>query len=600
MITLKTLKWSNCFSYGADNSVDLSDQKITQILGTNGVGKSSIPLILEEVLFNKNSKGIKKVDIPNRMFNDGYSINLTFYKNTDRYEIDLHRKASIKVKLLKNAEDISSHTATNTYKTIEEILGIDFKTFSQIVYQNTNASLNFLTATDSNRKKFLIDLLGLEKYIHIFDLFKGVSREVDAEYARIEGKVNTIEKWLQNNRLTDTTPKGIEDLPKMSEEEQDEISHLIAEIKNISTSNRKISTNNKYKEMLKSIDVDKARENVADKELQSYDSLQSEVGSLNAQINIAKDAINKFLSLGNECPSCGQEVQEGFKDSHITKHKADIYTWQVQRDKLGKNITSIREDNAVFTNSTNTIKEWERLFSQIDRQIGSELLDEYELQSKLTTLQDKAREKQEQINAIVKLNQASVAHNAKINVISEQTKEFEEQLAAIQDSFVKADALRSNLEILKKAFSTNGLIAYKIENLVKELEVVTGDYLAELSDGRFTLNFTVSNDKLNVEITDNGNTVDILALSSGELARVNTATLLGIRKIMNSLSSSQINVLFLDEVITVLDDQGREKLVEVLLEEELNTYLVSHGWSHPLLEKLEVQKYDNISRLVNG
>ena len=62
----------------------------------------------------------------------------------------------------------------------------------------------------------------------------------------------------------------------------------------------------------------------------------------------------------------------------------------------------------------------------------------------------------------------------------------------------------------------------------------------------------------------------------------------------------QINVLFLDEVITVLDDQGREKLVEVLLEEELNTYLVSHGWSHPLLEKLEVQKYDNISRLVNG
>jgi DNA repair exonuclease SbcCD ATPase subunit len=600
MITLKTLKWSNCFSYGADNSVDLSDQKITQILGTNGVGKSSIPLILEEVLFNKNSKGIKKVDIPNRMFNDGYSINLTFYKNTDRYEIDLHRKASIKVKLLKNAEDISSHTATNTYKTIEEILGIDFKTFSQIVYQNTNASLNFLTATDSNRKKFLIDLLGLEKYIDIFDLFKGVSREVDAEYARIEGKVNTIEKWLQNNRLTDTTPKGIEDLPKMSEEEQDEISHLIAEIKNISSSNRKISTNNKYKEMLKNIDVDKARENVVDKEIQSYDSLQSEVGSLNARINIAKDAVNKFLDLGNECPSCGQEVDEGFKASHVTKHKDDIYSWEVQSDEIAKRINAIREDNAVFANSSNTIKEWERLFSQIDRKLSAELLDEYDLQTRLATLQTNAREKQEQINAIVKLNQVSVAHNAKITVISEQTKDFEDQLKSIQESFVKADALRSNLEILKKAFSTNGLIAYKIENLVKELEVVTGDYLAELSDGRFTLNFTVSNDKLNVEITDNGNTVDILALSSGELARVNTATLLGIRKIMNSLSSSQINVLFLDEVITVLDDQGREKLVEVLLEEELNTYLVSHGWSHPLLEKLEVQKHDNISRLING
>jgi len=49
MITLKTLKWSNCFSYGEDNEIDLSSTRLTQILGSNGVGKSSIPLILEEV-----------------------------------------------------------------------------------------------------------------------------------------------------------------------------------------------------------------------------------------------------------------------------------------------------------------------------------------------------------------------------------------------------------------------------------------------------------------------------------------------------------------------------------------------------------------------
>jgi len=136
--------------------------------------------------------------------------------------------------------------------------------------------------------------------------------------------------------------------------------------------------------------------------------------------------------------------------------------------------------------------------------------------------------------------------------------------------------------VLKKSFSTNGLLAYKIENLVGELEEMANDYLAELSDGRFTLEFVVSNDKLNVEITDNGNVVDILALSSGELARVNTATLIAIRKLMSSISKSKINILFLDEVTNVLDDQGREKLVEVLLREDLNTYIVSHGWSHPL------------------
>ena len=199
-----------------------------------------------------------------------------------------------------------------------------------------------------------------------------------------------------------------------------------------------------------------------------------------------------------------------------------------------------------------------------------------------------------------KANEDIVAYNTRIEVIMSQTEEFEEQL---NDLVARRDSVgrkKGNLEILKKSFSTNGLIAYKIENLVKELEELTGEYLAELSDGRFTLNFAVNNDKLNVEITDNGNVIDILALSSGELARVNTSTLLAIRKLMSSLSSTKINVLFLDEVMTVLDEAGKERLVEVLLEEDLNTYLVNHGWSHPLLEKVEVVKAHNVSRLMNG
>ncbi len=156
MITLKTLQWDNCFSYGKGNTLQLDEVNLTQLVGTNGQGKSSIPLILEEVLFNKNSKGIKKQEIQNRFINKGYHINLTFTVDECNYEIDVVRKAGIKCKLYKEGKDISSHTATNTYKTVQNLLGLDFKTFTQLVYQNTNMSLQFLTATDTNRKKFLI------------------------------------------------------------------------------------------------------------------------------------------------------------------------------------------------------------------------------------------------------------------------------------------------------------------------------------------------------------------------------------------------------------------------------------------------------------
>jgi len=597
MITLKILKWSNCFSYGEGNELDLASTRLTQILGYNGAGKSSIPLILEEVLFNKNSKGIKKADIPNRELQNGYSISLTFSKEADEYEIDLQRKSNLKVKFIKNGEDIGSHTATNTYKTIQEVLGVDFKTFTQVVYQHPNASLNFLTATDANRKKFLIDLLGLEKYVNLFEVFKEASRGVEQEYAQLEGRISTVEKWLENNKLTDTTPRELVNLPKISDEDEEALSSLMAEIKNISSTNRQISQNNQYKSMLKEINIQEIQAIEASEHI-SYDELQSQLGAIAGSIGSGQKIIKKMENLENVCPTCEQSVTEDFKKKHISEEEEKVKIEQDKHTNIQKKIKEIQENNENFAIKTRKQKEWEELYRSVDSTLPTVLVDEEVLKVRITNIRNTIATQKNEIDVLQRENEARSAYNAKIEVITEQTAEFEKQLEEVVSRYNVLGIKKGNLEILKKAFSTNGLIAYKIENLVKELEELTSEYLAELSDGRFTLNFAVNNDKLNVEITDNGNVVDILALSSGELARVNTATLLAIRKLMSSLSSSRINVLFLDEVMTVLDEVGKEKLVEVLLEEELNTYLVNHGWSHPLLEKVEVIKSSSISRLV--
>jgi len=163
MITFKEIRWGNAFSYGIDNTIKLDSAPLTQIVGKNGHGKSSIALILEEVLYNQNSKKIKKADILNRYSSDkSYSIELDFNKDNSEYTIKTNRSTtSTTIKLYKDGKDISSHTSTNTYKQIEGIIGFDHKTFSQIVYQSSVSSLEFLTATDTARKKFLIELLNL-------------------------------------------------------------------------------------------------------------------------------------------------------------------------------------------------------------------------------------------------------------------------------------------------------------------------------------------------------------------------------------------------------------------------------------------------------
>ena len=597
MITLKTLQWDNCFSYGSGNVLNLEENTVTQIIGTNGMGKSSIPLIIEEALFNKNSKGIKKADIPNRYVNNGYKIHLEFTKDDDEYSVTIDRKTNIKVSFLKNGEDISSHTATNTFKTIQEVIGIDFKTFSQLVYQNTNASLQFLTATDTNRKKFLIDLLHLEEYVELFELFKNASRDLSVDMSAIKSKIATVEKWLSDNKLRDTTILPMLEFQNDTEELENDFRSLTKEIENISEKNKKISQNNQCITLLKKINIQKIQ-NIDIESKESYDNLQAELGTLNGVVAGSRKIMRKLEDLEGKCPTCEQPVQEAFKQSLITEESTKISFAQEKMSEITTRIEEIKRNNERFEYKNKMQREWEDLYRSINRDLPVALLDKGELEERLAGVRADLVSIKESVAETAKENERRTRQNTRIQVIQEQTDEFLSELESAQKDLNEIDVVFSNLEVLKKAFSTNGLIAYKIENLVKELEELVNTYLAELSDGRFTLEFVVSNDKLNVQITDNGNIVDILALSSGELARVNTATLIAIRKLMSSISKSRINILFLDEVINVLDETGREKLVEVLLgEENLNTYVVSHGWTHPLLEKIEVVKRENVSAL---
>jgi|TARA_R110002153_G_scaffold105544_20_gene244385 DNA repair exonuclease SbcCD ATPase subunit len=596
MITLQTLRWDNCFSYGSGNELQLNDNTVTQILGTNGMGKSSIPLIIEEALYNKNSKGIKKADIPNRYIKDGYNIYLSFVKDGDTYEITINRKTNIKVKLEKNSTDISSHTATNTYKTLQEVLGVDFKTFSQLVYQNTNASLQFLTATDANRKKFLIDLLHLEKYVELFEVFKNATKEVALVSSTITGKLETVERWLETNKLTEANILPLLDSDINTSEDEKALRSLMIELQNISEINKKITTNNQYKSLLQSIDIS-AIQACPINSIQSYDTLQEELGSWQAVATGATRTLKQLESIKEECPTCKQSIDISAELKMVADSTAEHAEAVTNTNRLKPLIEQIKENNTQFSINEKARQDWESLYRSVDNSLQVAQVDRKALDSGIVDLQEKLESAKLEIAKISKENQERTRRNTRIQVIQEQTGEFVEQQEEYKNKLITNQSLESNLEVLKKSFSTNGLLAYKIENLVGELEEMANEYLAELSDGRFTLEFVVSNDKLNVEITDNGNIVDILALSSGELARVNTATLIAIRKLMSSISKSKINILFLDEVTNVLDDQGREKLVEVLLKEDLNTYIVSHGWSHPLLEKIEVVKNGNISIL---
>ena len=195
-------------------------------------------------------------------------------------------------------------------------------------------------------------------------------------------------------------------------------------------------------------------------------------------------------------------------------------------------------------------------------------------------------------------NQNVGIHNAKVDALIEQKEDFLSRQKVVENDIISVSDRVNNLEILKKAFSTSGIVAFKLENLTKELEVTINRYLSLLSDGQFQVSFRLDKEKLNIIVSNNGIDTPIETVSGGEFSRIQTAILLAIRNLLAKLGGSSVNLLFLDEITGVLYDEGKEKLIEVLSEEEeLNVFLISHDFTHPLIDKISITKENNISSI---
>ncbi len=626
MIKYKKLRWSNAFSYGPDNEIDLQANALTQLVGRNGHGKSSIALILEEVQFNTNSKKTKRSSILNRYTNSkNYTISLDFDKDNVPYTITTTRTATTgSVVLMRDGIDISSHTATSTYKAIEEILGYDHKTFSQIVYQSSTTSLEFLTAPDTARKKFLIELLNLSKYTKASDVFKELASVATKELEVIQTRVDTVSSWVNKYKNEDFSFQVPQVEPEYPLHLLEQVAKTELKLLNIKDTNTKITKNNTYKASLANVPAFKEIPEKPDTPVTTGKEVEAQILLRDTQKE--KLRIQKLLAEGSSlagtkptsnCKTCMQTIDNSTRFNMFTE-------FEKSRPSLETLLRDFDADIIRMTNSINAnnkiAKEYqeqvsaynaavsaaegrtaliEKYTNLIDTSLPEELLDPQVLQAELTSLESSIKVIEGSISDIKASNKLVEAHNTKITVLKEQLADMSTELGTREAALMLKAKELAKLQVLVKAFSPTGLIAYKIECLVKGLEELTNSYLNTLSDGRFQLAFKIaSSDKLNVVITDNGKDVDIAELSMGERARVNISALLAIRSLMQSLSNSRTNLLILDETVENLDAEGKEKLIEVLLEEtSLNTFIISHGFSHPLLEKINVIKENNISRI---
>lgn len=607
-VVLKKLTFSNMFSYGANNSIDLDNIPITQLLASNGSGKSSLAIIIQELLYNKNIKGLKKSDILNR-YNKAktWEGSITFSVDGIDYEVQSKRNgASTHVTLLKEGKDISEHKVLDTYKKIADIIGRDFETFSQLTYQSSTDSLEFLKATDANRKKFLVNLFNFSRYLEIGEELKTINSAKEKELSIKQGELKTVVDFITKNVIPNkAVEKTVPDVDTTLYSQIESLRQKLSEQKVLCD---KIDRNNMYiqeRDRL-SFDVSITMPDLEDGILEKIESTKSIISKLEGSLLKANKDL-KSLDMSDHCYACKQPI-----DNSKSKQLSEEIQLEVAviNKSIADNKNALRTmlnvvshyDNLKrkFESNQKAIDRFTNLSQIIDTKLPTEYPDYKDMQLKLSKLETELAWQEKESKDAKQYNDSVKIRNAKIDALVEQLRDFKARQELLNDDIIKLQNDITNIGILRKAFSTSGIVAYKLENVAKQLEDNINHYLALLSDGQFQVLFRLTGDKLNIVVINNGEEVSIDSLSGGEFSRVQTSVLLAVRNTLSDIGGKSINLLFLDEITGVLDASGKERLFEVLQEETgLNVFLISHDYSHPLIPRVEITKKDNISS-ING
>ena len=606
-ISLKKLTFSNMFSYGKkENVIEFNKNKITQLTAPNGSGKSSIALILQEVLFNKNIKGIKKADILNRWSNlKEWNASLDFNIDHTNYVIKVSRLgAKSIVKLTANGKDLSEHKVLDTYKKVQELLNLDFSIFSQLTYHSSIDLLEFLKATDTNRKKFLINLFNLEKYIKIGEAIKIVSNNENKKLTLLQGELNGIDSFLKDTDISETIE--FIDIPKSDENLIKKLALLEKEVEEYTETCKKIDKNNFSIEERNGLTFDMSMK-VPETDPNMFSDLE-EVNQEVTKTKLHKQNIERSLTsidMSDTCYACGQTIDNSQSKQLHKDLNNDLCNTVIrieglleELDYAKEHVNSYQYAVEKYNNNQKTIEKFEQLTQMIDKSLSTIHPNYDQLQKDLFNTNKKVNDNQIKIQDATEHNQKVGIHNAKVAALVEQKEDFLSRQTVIKNDILSLSNKLSNLNVLKKAFSTSGIVAFKLENLTKELETTINYYLSLLSDGQFQVSFRLDKEKLNIIVSNNGIDTPIETVSGGEFSRIQTSILLAIRSILAKLGGSSVNLLFLDEITGVLDDEGKEKLIEVLSEEkDLNVFLISHDFTHPLIDKISIVKENNISMI---
>ena len=551
MITFKKIRWKNFLSTGNQwTEVLLDEHKNTMIIGTNGAGKSTILDALTFSLFNKPFRKINKPQLVNSVNEKDCQVEVEFDIKNKEYKIVRGLKpAKFEIWIDGEIQDQDASAVDQQKKLEQNILKLNFKSFTQIVILGSSTFVPFMQLPTAHRREVIEDLLDIKIFSSMNVLIKDKIRSLREETRTLE---------LKRDSLKDKLKMQKEFIEQIEQSSKNDIKEKKEQIKNIAEeANKYIITNTRLVEEIDDLE----RVNIW-----TPDTLKK-LTSLRTKIQTKRETVNEETAFFNDhsvCPTCTQSIEEEFRLNRIGTLNASI-------EKLNEGLTDL--DSKIEEEEKR-----ESQYNELSKEVTSLNNEVSQNTVRVSGLQRQCRNLESEIQRITDQLANRNSEHEKLNDFNETLQGVYEDLATKTESVKNHDFAYSLLK-------DGGVKTKIIKQYLPLINKQVNRYL-QLMD--FFINFQLDeefNESVQSPIHDN---FSYASFSEGEKMRIDLALLFTWREVAAFKNSVSTNLLIMDEVFdSSLDGLGTEEFLKIIryVISNANVFIISHKES--LFDKFE-------------
>ena len=571
MIIFKKIRYKNFLSTGNNfTEINFQQHHTNLIIGTNGAGKSTMLDALTFVLFNKPFRKINKPQLANTVNERDCIVEIEFSVNSRDYLVRRGIKPNVfDIEVNGNPLHREADDRANQRILEENILKVNYKSFTQIVILGSSTFVPFMQLTTANRREVIEDLLDIRIFSAMNSLIKENIRTKKDQIKSLSLKKDTLKDKMkmQQDFIEELENRGNANINANKEK----IANLDEEVGNHMELNKELEGN------IQTLQVNLETLRGSSDKLVKLNNLKGKISQ--KVTTITKE--HKFFSENTVCPTCTQSIEEEFRLNRI--------------EDVQNKARELKEGYEELENTIKFEQERERQFNALSKEITKLTHGISQNNTRISLNQRQIRDLENEIQTITSNLQNRNTEHEKLEEFRENLQKTIEDLSDKKQEIVHYDFAYSLLK-------DDGVKTKIIKKYLPFINQQVNRYLQMMD---FYINFHLDEEFNETVKSPIHEYFSYSSFSEGEKMRIDLALLFTWREVARLKNSVNTNLLIMDEVFdSSLDGFGTDEFLKIIryVIKDANIFVISHKSDlHDKFESvIRFEKVKGFSRMMSS